>query len=72
MNTKRKTSEMTSSSEEELPCKPRCKLHSAAFEEAFVEDVRRQRCLYHPSRRGFNDNQVKNNAFEIIGLAHIQ
>ena len=27
--------------------------------------------LWHPSRRGFKDNQVKNNAFEAIGLVHL-
>ena len=32
--------EMASSSEEVLTCKPRCKLHRASFEEAFVEDIR--------------------------------
>ena len=37
----RKALEMASSSEEVLTCKPRCRLHRAAFKEAFVEDVQR-------------------------------
>ena len=36
-----------------------------------MEDVRKQRCLWHPSSRGLNDNREKNNAFEVIGFAHI-
>ena len=39
-NLKRKTYQLASSSEKVLTCKPRCKLHRAAFEEAFVEDGR--------------------------------
>ena len=41
INWKRKALEMAISREEVLTCKSGCKLHRAAFEEAFVEDVRR-------------------------------
>ena len=62
---------MASGSRDVLVCKPRCKLHRAAFEEDFIEDVRSKGMLVSSFKQGFQGQSNEEQLFEVIGLAHI-